>query len=437
MVEPQDMDGFLYGKDEATLTYICKQGTAADHERGVLYLGPWEIYADGFCEHVRRCARALSMTGWPVHLRSTSHQRVAAGDDRLIDEQYADLLRATIASYVVQVQQVVPTPNLLARLVTHRHYSAGHLAAINARRVLSTVWERTRGLAADDVAALSMCGQAWVATPMHAQMLVAEGVPEHKVRVVPCPYLPDDPHLALAGRKRMPGPVRFYHIGKWEPRKEQRNILRAFMLAFAPEEAVLMLKTSPAAPKFERYGSSYPSSPQEALLQCLEDDRVVANGWTEANLSRGIFVYQKRFTEQQMNALHRMGDVYVSLSRGEGFDMPALDAKLSGNALLYTPSGGTQEFADAQDFRVDKTGEVPCDPFYGWAKGARYIDYDIEEAVGSFRAAAEGRSAVARDVPLRIQQCFSVEVVGKTMRRYLSELMEDGEMDGTAKAKAE
>ena len=115
---------FQVGASEDDGGYICKEGVKAEHECGVLYLGPWEVYADGFCEHVRRCARALSMTGWPVHLRSARPgQRVPAGEDRLVDVQYADLLHASVGSYAVQVHQVVPTPNLLPRLLTHRHYS--------------------------------------------------------------------------------------------------------------------------------------------------------------------------------------------------------------------------------------------------------------------------------------------------------------------------
>jgi len=255
-------------------------------------------------------------------------------------------------------------------------------------------------------------------------MLVDEGVAEDKVRVVPCPFMPDDPHLALAGQERRPGPPRFYHIGKWEPRKEQRNIFLAFMRAFEPGEAVLMLKTSPKSPPLD----GYPVTAQAALLECLQDDHVKRRGWIEKEVARWIFVYAKRFTTAQMLNLHRMGDIYVSLSRGEGFDMPALDAKLSGNLLVYTNSGGTQEFAGPHDFEVSSQGTVPCHPFYGWPEYARYLDYDVDEAAKALREAAEHYTDRSLPTESRLWDRFGAESVGLRMKAYLRDLIEEGEL---------
>lgn len=402
-------------------SHVVAPGRDADHERGVVYYGPWEVFADGFAEHTRRSARALAMAGVPVHLRSRMPTfRQPVGEEKLIDEHYSDLLNASIRTYSGQIHQTVPIDGTLTQLVVHRYYSLEQQRHVNDRKVIYTVWERFSGLDAEDAKALSAVGQVWVGCNTSANFLKEAGVAEKKIRVVPCPYLPSDPHLALAGRKRRPGPPRFYHIGKWEPRKEQRNIIGAFLMAFEPGEAMLLLKTSERAPFFE----NYPTGPAAAIGDWLNDDRVTKKGWNDKTINRGVFLLSKRLSTEQMVELHKTGDVYLTLSRGEGMDMPALDAKLAGNLMVYTPSGGPQEFANVEDFEVPQTGLVPAHPFYKWHKDATYLDYDLEAAVEAMREAAE---IVKTREPASPDRCvdsfhFAAEHVGRRMASYLKEL---------------
>lgn len=101
-------------------------------------------------------------------------------------------------------------------------------------------------------------------------------------------------------------------------------------------------------------------------------------------------------------------------------DMPALDAKLSGNLLVYTPSGGPQDFAAVEDIEVEATGRIPCHPFYRWPSGSTYLDYDIEAAVAAMREAAEAVSKRSPAPPSL--RSFSSEEVGKRMLAHLMEL---------------
>ena len=414
----EQMQSYNDWSDPRSGPTFAKPGTAATHPRGVLFQGPWDVYADGFCEHVRRLARSLSMADVPVHLRAAiPRHRSPSGEDRLVDQQYHDLLFAKIANYVAQVQMVVPTAGVLPELVRHRHYSVEQLKYINDRRVLSTVWERQTGVHPDDVDALNRAGAAVVATPAAADMLAAAGVKRAKLHWVPCPFLPGDPHLELNGRERKPGPVRFYHVGKWEPRKAQDQILGAFLRAFRPGDALLMIKTSEKAPPFE----DYPSSPMESLTTWLQDEQVIANGWNQETVGRGVYLICRRLTGQQMVELHRMGDCYVTLSRGEGFDMPAFDAKLSGNLMVYTPSGGPQTFAGEFDEKVHQRGAVPCDSFYGWPEDATYLDYNIGEAVSALRLAAETVRDGLRERGMDVEP-FSAAAVGAKLKAILEQL---------------
>jgi len=417
----EQMSRYRDFRDPRSGPMCVKPGKAAEHERGVLFQGPWEIYADGFCEHVRRLARSLSIAGVPVHLRSAiPRHRSPSGEDRLVDQEYGDLLFAKIASYVAQVQMVVPTPGVLSSLVTHRWYSVEQLRYINAHRTICTVWERQSGVHADDVAALNTAASSWVATPSAIELLANAGVERERLHWVPCPFLPDDPHLKLLGRERRPGPVRFYHVGKWEPRKEQRQLIGAFLRAFRPGQAMLMLKTSEKSPPL----LDYPTSPMAALRGWMDDKAVLSNGWTPDNLERGVRVIAKRLSGEQMIELHSMGDCYVTLSRGEGFDMPAFDAKLAGNLMVYTPSGGPQMFCGDWDELVPQTGVVDCHPFYGWPDDSTYLDYDMDDAVLALRRAA---TSVRRGERCRGMDVtpFSARSVGRKMRGLLEQLAGD------------
>lgn len=415
----QDQLAFYGGKGAGAGETV--ERLSADHARGVVLKGPWETWGDGFSEHTRRNARALALAGAPIALRSISPRiRIATGEELSIDRDYGDLLKKTVSTVAAQVIQLVPHEGALTPFVSHRHYSVEQQQAINSRIAFYAVWERMAGLRSDDRDSLNKVGQVWVAANATKSFLVSEGVAEEKIRVFGCPYLADDPLLALRGRERQKGRPRFYHIGKWEPRKDQHRMLGAFLCAFKPGEASLFLKTSDKAPFFH----DYPHGVAVSTQSWLDDARVKANGWTADNIGRDVLVATKRLSEEAMRSMHRVADCYVSLSRGEGFDMPAFDAKLAGNLLMYTPSGGPQDFAHANDVLVPSSGLVAANPWYKWCEGSKYLDWEFDTAVDAFHVAAK-RVAEGGDRTPDLTP-FSAPEVGKRMFAALNDL---GELD--------
>lgn len=397
------------------------EGRPSDHPVGVMYNAPWEALADGFAEHARRCARALATTGCPVHLRSLTPHLVPGDEEQeqWLYRNFGDLAHASIGRYSVQCHQVVPTEGLLYSMVRHRFLTDEEMRAVNCTRVISTVWERSP-VPAPDVDALNQVGQAWVACHANADLLASWGVTT-PIRIVPVPFYPNDPHLRLRGRTRRPGPPRFYHIGKWEPRKAQDQIVRAFLRAFQPGEAELYVKTSQFAPDLPEY-----PEPTHCVRGIVENDaQVKANGWTLTNtMPQAVKIFQAKLPDTQLVALHGLGDVYVTLSRGEGFDMPAFDAKLSRNRMIYTPSGGPQDYAHATDYLVPTNGRVPCPVFYKWGDGATYLDFDVDAAADAMRhARADVLWGHAHEpVDASPYDRFTLAHVGQQMLGYLQEL---------------
>ncbi len=412
----------VVGKDERS----WKDNTrASEHAEGYLWQGPWQTVADGFAEHCRRAALALAQGGVPVLLRGLRNE---PGDDPIMhaknEAKLKALLEASISRFAGQIFMMVPTERFMEFLLTPRIYPNGETALapieqalVDAHRVFYTVWERDR-LSRGAVDLMKKVGQCWVACQANAEMLIRSGVARERVRIVPCPHFPDDPHLALQGRQRKPGPPRFYHIGKWEPRKAQDKILEAFVLAFSPSKGCprLSMRTGALAQPVK----GFPQSPEEALGALLERSDVRARGWTSQNVTAFVRLYKKRMSEDQLMILHRESDVYVTLSRGEGFDMPAMDAKLSGNLMLYTPSGGPQEFAGVSDIRVAPTGMVPAHEMYEW-QDTQYLDYSVEEAANHMQFMADCVASHDR-LPHIDLASFTAAAVGARMHQYLGDL---------------
>ncbi len=101
--------------------------------------------------------------------------------------------------------------------------------------------------------------------------------------------------------------------------------------------------------------------------------------------------------------------------------MPAFDAKLSGNLMVFTPSGGPQDFAGELDLRVAPTGTVPADPFYEWPEDATYLDYELDDAAAAIQAAIkivrDGRRTRGRSLV-----DFTATSVGAAMASSLEEM---------------
>jgi hypothetical protein len=404
------------GEEEA-----FKPGRPSKNEVGVAWLAPWEQPFAGFPEHSRRCARALADAGCVLHLRSVdaaTQLGAFSKDMNALQAKYDDLLGTEVARYGAMVHMFVPTGTALHRLVTNPNMDAEQLEAVNAKRVFYTVWER-QTVPSHVISSLGKVGQSWVACHQNRNMLAGRGLAQEKIRVVPVPYFPDDPHLSLEARTRDPRrPVCFYHIGKWEPRKDQHNIILAFMRAFRPFRCALVVKTSAFGPN----APGYPKSPEDSLVLALKDPEVVRNGWNRDNvLKGGVMILKGILPDESILNLHRLGDVYVTLSHGEGFDMPAFDAKLSGNLMVYTPSGGPQDFAGQYDVQViPKDHYVPCNAWYQWGSSL-WLDYDVDVASHAMLSAY---SHVMRERRCRGMDPtpFSAEVVGKKMLENLEEL---------------
>lgn len=358
-------------------------GTPAQHRFGVLYHGEYETPWDGTAVAVRAHARALRLAGLPVTLKSFSGIVIdehgmpesvhLGGVPESVRDEIGDLDRTTASAYCPAIKHlVVRDAEHLKRVIIPRgaiangDHEADQLMRqhIYANTIVYSVWERDR---VDPAIAriLSRVAECWVPCKQNRDMLIASGVPAEKVVVVPHPYDPSDPIWKLRRRQAQPEWKRFYSIGRWEPRKGYAELIHAFLGAFRPgDKASLAIKYT---------GGQWPGypTPEEALSDGLL--KMSDRGWTRESIAAHVHLVEGRFPRPAILKIHYKNNIYVCSSHGEAWCLPAFEAAMAGNRVVYVPAGGVQDFLDdSHHVRVEAAAPALVPASYHWEEGATW-----------------------------------------------------------------
>jgi glycosyltransferase involved in cell wall biosynthesis len=141
-------------------------------------------------------------------------------------------------------------------------------------------------------------------------------------------------------RNRLPnlqGKFVFYSIGAWSHRKGNDLLVRAFKRAFdGRSDIALVLKSSAA--------SLDPSRPRwQRALRKLLGVRGLHEKLTRGRVP-GVTLLTGNLSEKEIQALHTVGDCYVSCARGEGWALGLYEAIRFGNLVLAPRQGGHREY---------------------------------------------------------------------------------------------
>jgi hypothetical protein len=403
---------------------VAAPGEAALVPYGITYQAHWERPGDGMARHARAQARALASAGVVVGLRGMAQHRMQLEDD--IDDgsrrEVGYLRSVSFSEAVLAIRQLViqNAQHLMAVVCPFGARDAGPDAIDRVCRstVVYTSWERST-VPEDVVTILNRTAQVWVPCQANADAFKAAGVLD--VRVIPCPYDPGAHLTSDIPRPRGPGKMphgkRFYAIGKWEPRKNHALLIGAFLRAFTPKKAAsLYIKTSPYG-----FWENYPS-PTDTIAAWLTDAEVRAQGWTPENVASRVRVSTKQMTERELARVHEQNNIYVSVSAGEAWDLPAFDAVVAGNALVHTGYGGSSEYGAYARAQYSVAWELgPVDPSYGWEPEARWAAVHVEDVKEMLREVAT--PAPDRVAPQGLSEKFGMHAVGWTMRCALATVL--------------
>lgn len=225
-------------------------------------------------------------------------------------------------------------------------------------------WEESR-LPPPMAAAISDGYDAVLATSAFtAKALIDSGV------TIPVASIGQPPDLAafaaLPGPARRAGePFTFLHVSSGFPRKGLGVLLAAWARAFKADDPVrLVIKT-------------FPNPDSEAVAQ-------MAAIWPRLPDCAAVEVIYRDLDEAALLDLYRRADALVSPSRGEGYNLPAIEAMAAGVPLIVTGHGGHLDFCGPDSARLIRHAMAPSTSHVASANSL-WAEPDEDDLVAALR----------------------------------------------------
>jgi GT2 family glycosyltransferase len=254
----------------------------------------------------------------------------------------------------------------------------------NGRRRVGFTMLEVDGFPAEWVRQANRMDEVWVPSEFNRRGFVNGGLkrPIHKIPLgVDVNYF----HPDITGFPNPSGEFVFLSNFEWGERKEPWLLLKAFNDVFSSAEPVrLVCKIINKDPQVR-------VRPEIVRLRLKEGGGKVS------------FLFNREFPYHQLGAFYRSADCYISSGRGEGWDMPLMEAMACGLPAIATDWGAHTEYVHegiAYPLRVRKTipavAKCPYYEGFSWADPdpehlrflLRHVYENREEAKDRGRAAA-------------------------------------------------
>ena len=229
------------------------------------------------------------------------------------------------------------TPNIHIVLNdnTHNYFEQNY----SGKKIAYNVWETTRQ-PDHFFENLKKFDQVWVPSEWQKQCTIEQGISPDKVKVVPegvdtKAYRPKNRLIS----KPVDRPFRFILVGRWEYRKATREIIQTFVNTFSEDQNVELLINVD-----NQFATDGLNSTEERLKKF-------------GISHKGIKVLHHLSKKEYIETL-KSCDVFLSCARGEGWNLPLIEAMSCGIPSLYSNWGAQLEFAKDRGIPVNIKGEV-------------------------------------------------------------------------------
>ena len=312
----------------------------------------------GYDHHVREFARELDRQKVKVGLLYLPAWSPVRLTEELpwFDERLTRQLETTVLQFCLP-PQVIRWPNI--RIINY------------------TMFEATRA-PAEWIARSKNHDLVILPTESSKQAWLAGGMSPERIRLCP---LGVDPALygATTPPRKLPGAqygTRFLNVSAYGPRKNLKGLLRAWKCATSRrDDAVLLLKAGCYEPRSR--------ASLESDLEGMES-------------AAPVQVIHDLLSDAEMPSLYAAATHYISMSHGEGWDQPMMEAAASGLKLISPWHSAYQTYLDdsvatvlpSREIPVVWTGDAETGELF---RGANWWEPDEDAAVAAIRAAIEGR----------------------------------------------
>lgn len=227
----------------------------------------------------------------------------------------------------------------------------------------------------------SICDEVWVPCPSNFAALVNSGV-RKPIKIIP-QYTPVEMMPEEEARKLLPIPneqkYNFYSTFQWTERKNPKALLRAYFEEFEEKDNVqLVLKT---------YGPS-PFTDKRWIKETIIE---MKNQYVDAP---PVFYLGDLLKPNEVNAIHPQCQCYVYCGRGEGWNIPLVEAMTYEKQIITTKTGGIADWIDDRSAYIIPHQVIPINAanqawgqFYQSTPSQNWGDVDIKEAQKVMRLA--------------------------------------------------
>lgn len=375
--------------------------------RGIRYYGSGDLsgYGQAAITYVRALVNAGTPVQWipltwsPERMRASAWVSADGKRQRLLEQCGAYGSLADVPALIERTRAPVAHDTVIAHAPPE---SWAQLFETGKRNVGMTVWETDRA-PAHWLPLMRLADRVIVPCELNRIAFARSGL-DRPIIVVPhirrhcwCEFAPSALAAARTQLDIPAGQRVFYTINAWDPRKALADLIRAFAHAFTTEDAAtLLIKTVAMG---HAAGPLYSRQPTRELF-------AQARAAAAAELRRPpphMVLHDGELDGDAIDAIHAIGDVYVSVSRGEGWGLGAFEAATLAKPVLMTGWGGQCEFLGAQwpgalPYRLASVPLWPPDrPSY--FPSQRWAEPDFDATVAMLR------SSLVDTQPMRTAMC--------------------------------
>ena len=315
-----------------------------------------------------------------------------------VDENMCENRSYPIYSYDDKFIQDV---NITLEPMNHHLFYDNHIGKVN---IGYNVWETTR-YPDSFFNLIKKYDQFWVASNWHKNCLIEQGYDSLRVKVVP---------EGVDSSKFFPlenfsfDKFRFFLVGRWEYRKSTEDIIRNFLQCFSDSNDVELLIS---------VDNSFLGLTGEKIKEKLASLNLLNDKIKIVNFPK---------SDEYLRLLKEC-NVFVSCARGEGWNLPLIEAMACGIPSIYSDWGAQLEFAKNMGLPVKIKGEFPARDDLGNSVVGNYCEPDWEDFKRVLKYSYENFKQIKDKALLEskfIRDTFTWENAAKIADRHISEAVE-------------
>jgi len=209
--------------------------------------------------------------------------------------------------------------NIILNSVNHYYFYQNY----KGPKIGYVVWENTL-YPEDFFAKLLECDQVWVPTEWQAKVTIDQGIPQNKVKIVREAVNPEVYETTVSSSQD--DIFTFVMFGAWGDRKSTKEVIQSFINVFGNNNKVQLILS--VANSFN--GDGFKST----------QERLNKHNLYAPNIKVVDFVPKQDYIKYMQTA-----HVFLSCARGEGWNIPLIEAMACGTPSIYSECSGQLEFA--------------------------------------------------------------------------------------------